>query len=428
MKKISRSDLPPFAEGDLSRSARCGVVYTSQEYAAIMAGHLACDLTDVMNIFEEDGRLFFVNRAENRVEYQAFFEERGDQWILTEIRLEDTPASRCAFPGDIDAARMVWMLIEDNLLKRFPEAAWQAHMESFRVTPEVDDPQVPLDSHERAFIFAGRTFFKEHARLWREKDADAAREETPAHRAPRLLAFIIDMTPFLLALIFSQLTRPGAIFLPPLIALFYVSYHTVSLALWGKTLGKRMFGLKVIDARGAHPSWGRASARTFGYLLSSLPFNIGFLWSWGDSQGRAWHDYLAKTWVVQAHPWSAAARRSQTVLAWLAGFAFVNLWLFSLIGVPKYLEATLVAEARNGLRQIAAMEESYHQIHGRYTDDMSQLGSLGGDDSAFAMALLKIFDTQDFKIELTEDGYRIQARALDLRRTLVQHEKGRSRP
>lgn len=165
MKKITRSDIPKFADGNLNRSARCGLVYTPAEYDIICAGHIAEDMTDLFHIFEEEGELFIVDRSEGKLAYKAAFERRGTSWILAQIFLEDDASSREVFPGDIDAARMVWMIIEERLLRRFPQAAWQAHMEGFRMTPEVDDPSVPMTAHERAFIFAGRAFFKKHARF-----------------------------------------------------------------------------------------------------------------------------------------------------------------------------------------------------------------------------------------------------------------------
>src|SRR5690348_16789832 len=42
------------------------------------------------------------------------------------------------------------------------------------------------------------------------------------------------------------------------------------------TLGKRAFGLKVVDERGERIAFGRATFRFFGKILSSLILGIGF--------------------------------------------------------------------------------------------------------------------------------------------------------
>lgn len=165
MKKIERSDLPRFTETGLTRRAACSLFYTEEEYAVISAGFLAEEISDLYNIFEENGKLYFVDRSENKLSYRASFEPRGAGRVLGGLELEDDDATRLVFPGDINAAWMPWMLIEDKLLRRFPKAEWEAYMEDFRMTPDVDDPAVPMTTPDRAFIFACRTFLKKHARM-----------------------------------------------------------------------------------------------------------------------------------------------------------------------------------------------------------------------------------------------------------------------
>ena len=164
MKKTKRSDIPEFSEAGLSRVAPCNLVYTPEEYATICTGYLAKNEYEPINIFEEGGELYFVDRSRGQLESKAAFERRGVNWVLTRIAMEDDDATRMAFPGDINAAWMPWMLIEDKLLRRFPHDEWQAYMEDFRVTPEIDDHTVSMTTYERPFIFACRTFFKKHAR------------------------------------------------------------------------------------------------------------------------------------------------------------------------------------------------------------------------------------------------------------------------
>lgn len=67
----------------------------------------------------------------------------------------------------------------------------------------------------------------------------------------------------------------------------------------GATLGKRLFGLRVVDRETGRPiGYSRALIRTFARILSAAPFDLGFLWPLIDAQGRAWHDILSGSLVV----------------------------------------------------------------------------------------------------------------------------------
>ena len=67
----------------------------------------------------------------------------------------------------------------------------------------------------------------------------------------------------------------------------------------GATPGKFLLGLKVVDAKsGGPPAWRQAALRAAGYVLSALPLYAGFLWALADREGRALHDRLARTRVV----------------------------------------------------------------------------------------------------------------------------------
>lgn len=68
----------------------------------------------------------------------------------------------------------------------------------------------------------------------------------------------------------------------------------------GTTLGKRLFGLRVVDERGLPLGWRRALKREL--LLkgvSTFSFGLGFLWAL-RAGGRAWHDDVGGTRVLPA--------------------------------------------------------------------------------------------------------------------------------
>lgn len=85
------------------------------------------------------------------------------------------------------------------------------------------------------------------------------------------------------------------------VALFLVvafGYEVVQTAIWGRTLGKRIIGIMVIDARhGGLPSWGRVMLR---WLVAHLPvYGLAyFSVLWGPEK-QGWHDLAGRTLVVR---------------------------------------------------------------------------------------------------------------------------------
>lgn len=65
------------------------------------------------------------------------------------------------------------------------------------------------------------------------------------------------------------------------------------------TPGKRLMGLKVVDYHGGRLSLNQALSRNFSKSLSALPLSLGFLWTLWSPKKQAWHDSLAKTYVVR---------------------------------------------------------------------------------------------------------------------------------
>lgn len=66
----------------------------------------------------------------------------------------------------------------------------------------------------------------------------------------------------------------------------------------GATLGKMVLNIKVTDMNGNPVSFGRASGRYFGKILSNLTLGIGYIIAGFSQQKQALHDILAKTLVV----------------------------------------------------------------------------------------------------------------------------------
>jgi len=78
------------------------------------------------------------------------------------------------------------------------------------------------------------------------------------------------------------------------------AYFILCFRFGGRTLGKRLFGLRVVDLKG-HPrlGWYQSFERTHGYAASALSGSIGFFQVLWDREGLAMHDKISGTTVVR---------------------------------------------------------------------------------------------------------------------------------
>lgn len=86
------------------------------------------------------------------------------------------------------------------------------------------------------------------------------------------------------------------------IAINYVFPLIYVLLFWrykAATPGKIIVGIQVIDAKtGNNISIVKGLVRYLGYILSSLPLLLGFIWVGFDKKKQGWHDKIAGTYVV----------------------------------------------------------------------------------------------------------------------------------
>ena len=95
------------------------------------------------------------------------------------------------------------------------------------------------------------------------------------------------------------------VIIPAFLVVFLLSFIMLSMfyfiifhAWIGQTIGKMIFGIKVVSEGNNPITTGTAFLRWAGYFLSMLPFATGFLWSVVDKDHSAWHDKLALTRVI----------------------------------------------------------------------------------------------------------------------------------
>ncbi|MQY05966.1 RDD family protein [Actinomadura macrotermitis] len=145
----------------------------------------------------------------------------------------------------------------------------------------------------------------------------------------RLVARIIDTLvvglPVLMVLRETVPHRTLEVLAPPLVAGLLLVYEALQLALWGRTPGKRLTGIRVVRESGGGPlGAGRALLRTAVYTLPVavrpvpvplLTAAAGFFWvvnvafiyegtrgAVPDGRRQALHDRFAGTVVVKAGP------------------------------------------------------------------------------------------------------------------------------
>lgn len=117
-----------------------------------------------------------------------------------------------------------------------------------------------------------------------------------------ILVVAIPVIWLILSRMLSELGTTSFLGLTPwLIALvLFVSNSLILPVLRGRTLGKFLVGLTIVSMDGTRPTALAIVRRNIlGYLLTILTFGIGFLIAAVNSSGRALHDMVGGTVVIQ---------------------------------------------------------------------------------------------------------------------------------
>lgn len=77
-------------------------------------------------------------------------------------------------------------------------------------------------------------------------------------------------------------------------------YLTVSIAFTGRTIGMKVFSLRVVDARtGLIPTGGQSAGRALVYMLSIASAGIALIYTFIDSEKHTVHDRFTRTAVIR---------------------------------------------------------------------------------------------------------------------------------
>jgi signal peptidase I len=96
---------------------------------------------------------------------------------------------------------------------------------------------------------------------------------------------------------------------------YYMYFWTTS----GRTTGKRLLGLRVVQIDGSPVSLRTATLRLIGFYISGFVFGIGLICAAFDPKRQGWHDKFAYTQVVQVTRVGAVSIVFASIILIIAG-------------------------------------------------------------------------------------------------------------
>ncbi len=124
----------------------------------------------------------------------------------------------------------------------------------------------------------------------------------PAPPLLRLYAWVIDAVVIvMLVMVIGRLSH-GVFFsaaAAPQDIVLFLAYFILPTGIWGRTPGKWVAGIAVVDEHGRSPGVAAAIPREVAWKALAIgSAGLGLLWAVFDKERRGLHDRLAGTWVV----------------------------------------------------------------------------------------------------------------------------------
>ncbi len=108
----------------------------------------------------------------------------------------------------------------------------------------------------------------------------------------RFGAVALDLVLFLIIVALTDATFRWAV-------IMFIVYHAGMWAWRSTTVGGLICQVRVVKPGGASLDAKDAVARALSAVFSVVPLGLGWLWSLWDARGQAWHDKIARTYVVR---------------------------------------------------------------------------------------------------------------------------------
>lgn len=179
--------------------------------------------------------------------------------------------------------------------------------------------------------------------------------------------------------------------------LFYLAYWIVAPLYYAlqesssfqATLGKRALGIKVTDADGRRIGFGQALGRWAAAALSYLTLYVGFLMAAFTERGRALHDMVAGTLVVDRWAYTDQPQLQKSSLSGCLVAVLVALLLgvplmgvLAAIAIPAYQDYTVRAKVFGALGQVATPKLAVEEFNARNARcPVNGEGGIGSPDS-----------------------------------------------
>ena len=107
----------------------------------------------------------------------------------------------------------------------------------------------------------------------------------------------------------------------------YMIYNIPLLTIWSTTLGKYLYGLKVVDSKNDNLSFGLSLKRSLLQPFSTLFFGAGY-WNINKNEKKqAWHDIKSGTVVLM--------KKKNLTLAYVATIMMVIVWVYLTYGLKE---------------------------------------------------------------------------------------------
>jgi uncharacterized RDD family membrane protein YckC len=122
----------------------------------------------------------------------------------------------------------------------------------------------------------------------------------------RLYAFTIDFGLIIMIIYAIAPVANGVMFSKeavPQDLIFFFGYFIIPTVIWGRTPGKWVAGIVVVDSEGQTPGPAAIPREMIGKFVSYLAAGIGIFWLMLDPKRQGWHDKIAGTYVVD-NPYS----------------------------------------------------------------------------------------------------------------------------
>lgn len=250
----------------------------------------------------------------------------------------------------------------------------------------------------------------------------------------RIVAFIIDLfflnliliIPAFIAIKIGLITSESGLRVFIYFAYLLMFIYFVLLNKTGKTLGKMLVGIEVINKDEESSLTLKQSVfRTLGYGLDLLTLFGGLLLGLFNKNRRTLHDFMGSSIVISTRKKSQTEEIAMAIMGTIFIVAFFLFVYYIFFKAPSPFDEKKLALARHQLENLAYLEEVHKQSFGYYTDDLRRLSLISGDGVQLNRDLQKAFKRRGFKIGLSQDktSYRIEGYAKDGKETLVFKEK-----